>query len=527
MYLNAKKNINPQVARWFTVLQEYEYELIHRKGEKMAHVDALSRAPERQENCVEEEIEDTIIESRMRVLNIAETDALVAIQRSDSRLRRLIHILLKGQADRTKEEADAIKNYKLVQNRLVVQLEVEGDTRLLSVIPDSMRKSMVVRCHDLSGHFAVERTVATIMENCWFPRMRRYVRRHIASCLECLLNKTPGGKRPGMLHPISAPKRPFERVHVDNLGPFVKTSSGCEHVMVVIDAFSRFVVLFALKATTSRSVVSKLQALFQQFGVCEVVVCDRGTCFTSRKFKGFCSERGVRVIYNSPRHPQGNGMVERVNRTILPVIKAEMQNERSWDKCLPKVQFNLNAAVNKTTRKSPFRVLYGYQPTLQNALVVKALGASEWQAPQESHEEIRANIQDGQQRYKYQFDKRRYAGVVYDVGEIVAIRSAPQHTGQSTKRQDKYKGPYVIVETLPADTYRIEKLIQPSERKQVTTAHVSQLKGYYNHEETEDEEEEEEDEEEESESAGVLGKAEYTSEKSDESETIQESEPVE
>ncbi|KAJ3655811.1 hypothetical protein Zmor_014922 [Zophobas morio] len=461
----------------------------------MAHVDALSRAPERQENCVEEEIEDTIIESRMRVLNIAETDALVAIQRSDSRLRRLIHILQKGQADRTKEEADAVKNYKLVQNRLVVQLEVEGGTGLLSVIPDSMRKSMV---------------------------NAPYVRRHIASCLECLLNKTPGGKRPGMLHPISAPKRPFERVHVDNLGPFVKTSSGCEHVMVVIDVFSRFVVLFALKATTSRSVVSKLQALFQQFGVCEVVVCDRGTCFTSRKFKGFCSERGVRVIYNSPRHPQGNGMVERVNRTILPVIKAEMQNERSWDKCLPKVQFNLNAAVNKTTRKSPFRVLYGYQPTLQNALVVKALGASEWQAPQESHEEIRANIQDGQQRYKYQFDKRRYAGVVYDVGEIVAIRSAPQHTGQSTKRQDKYKGPYVIVETLPADTYRIEKLIQPSERKQVTTAHVSQLKGYYNHEETEDEEEEEENEEggEGSESAGVFEKAEYPSELSDESETI-------
>ena len=176
----------------------------------------------------------------------------------------------------------------------------------------------------------------------------------------------------------------FESVHVNKLGSFVKTSSGCEHIMVVIDAFSRFGVLFALEATTLRSVVSKLQALFQQFGVCEVVVCDWGTCFTSRKFKEFCSERGVRVVYNSPRHPQDN--------TILPVIKAEMQNERSWDKCLPKVQFNLNTAVNKTTRKRPFRVLYGYQPTLKNALVEKALGASEWQAPQESHEEIRVNI---------------------------------------------------------------------------------------------------------------------------------------
>lgn len=39
-----KKDINARVARWALKLEEYEYDSEHRKGEKMPHSDALSRA---------------------------------------------------------------------------------------------------------------------------------------------------------------------------------------------------------------------------------------------------------------------------------------------------------------------------------------------------------------------------------------------------------------------------------------------------------------------------------------------------
>src|SRR5690606_219227 len=46
VYLNATKTLKPQVARWFDLLQEYDFTIKHRPGVNMGHVDALSRAPD-------------------------------------------------------------------------------------------------------------------------------------------------------------------------------------------------------------------------------------------------------------------------------------------------------------------------------------------------------------------------------------------------------------------------------------------------------------------------------------------------
>ncbi|KAL4084733.1 hypothetical protein QTP88_027653 [Uroleucon formosanum] len=47
VYLRAHRALRPQVARWHDLLQEYEYDIQHLPGTKMAHVDddALSRTP--------------------------------------------------------------------------------------------------------------------------------------------------------------------------------------------------------------------------------------------------------------------------------------------------------------------------------------------------------------------------------------------------------------------------------------------------------------------------------------------------
>ncbi|KAK9685737.1 RNase H-like domain found in reverse transcriptase [Popillia japonica] len=37
----AKKDINPRIARWAMMLQDYDYTVVHRPGKRMAHVDAL------------------------------------------------------------------------------------------------------------------------------------------------------------------------------------------------------------------------------------------------------------------------------------------------------------------------------------------------------------------------------------------------------------------------------------------------------------------------------------------------------
>lgn len=83
VHLNTQKTINPQVARWANLLSEFDYELRHRPGERMFHVDALSRAPT-------EEATDTVdelLEDKLEVLSlISEEEYVLTMQRFDPTL---------------------------------------------------------------------------------------------------------------------------------------------------------------------------------------------------------------------------------------------------------------------------------------------------------------------------------------------------------------------------------------------------------------------------------------------------------
>jgi len=150
-----------------------------------------------------------------------------------------------------------------------------------------VRKSIGVKNHDLAGHGAVDRTVAKIQENYYFSKMRRYVRYHITCYPECLLYKIPRGKRPVELHPVTPGKRPFQILNVDHIGPFVPSSRGNFHVLVMIDNFTKFIKLYALCSQKHKhKIVFKMFVL--EYGLTRRIISDRGTCFTSKSFHEYC-----------------------------------------------------------------------------------------------------------------------------------------------------------------------------------------------------------------------------------------------
>lgn len=122
------------------------------------------------------------------------------------------------------------------------------------VIPDAMRKSLVVRYHDLSGHFSVHRTISKIMERYYFARMRRYVRYHIKFCPKYMINKVPKGHQQGELHPIPPGKRPFEIIHLEHIGPFIKFTSDKSYILVLVDNLTKFVKLYAVRRCDTDSI---------------------------------------------------------------------------------------------------------------------------------------------------------------------------------------------------------------------------------------------------------------------------------
>ncbi|UYV60584.1 hypothetical protein LAZ67_1001594 [Cordylochernes scorpioides] len=108
VYMNAKKTTNPQIARWYNLIQEYDFEIRHKPGEKMAHVDGMSRAPVDDPRDTMEEI----VEKNLEVcLTITPEEQILMIQHSDPELRDLIQIFRKDPCDKTVGEQNRINDY--------------------------------------------------------------------------------------------------------------------------------------------------------------------------------------------------------------------------------------------------------------------------------------------------------------------------------------------------------------------------------------------------------------------------------
>lgn len=67
------------------------------------------------------------------------------------------------------------------------------------------------------------------------------------------------------MHQFLPPKRPFERVQCDHLGTFTTSSKGIVHLLVVMDALTKYVKLFLVKSTKSKYVIDALEKLFMGY----------------------------------------------------------------------------------------------------------------------------------------------------------------------------------------------------------------------------------------------------------------------
>ncbi|GBN39698.1 hypothetical protein AVEN_217445-1 [Araneus ventricosus] len=115
IYMNAKKSSNPQIARWSPLIQEFNFEIRHRPGFRMSHIDVISRAPVLNSS----DTLDSLIGKKLEVcLTLSVGDQVLMMQHADDTLKELILILKKANEDRTKEEKQKAQNYVLKGNRL-------------------------------------------------------------------------------------------------------------------------------------------------------------------------------------------------------------------------------------------------------------------------------------------------------------------------------------------------------------------------------------------------------------------------
>ncbi|KAL5579076.1 hypothetical protein UlMin_011518 [Ulmus minor] len=96
------------------------------------------------------------------------------------------------------------------------------------------------------------------------------------------------------------------------------------------------------------------------FGIPHSLVSDNGTQFDSAGLKKLCSNLGIYKHFSSVAHPQSNGQVEAVNKTIKNNLERKLNGAKgAWVDELPRVLWAYRTTCRTSTNETPFSMTYG------------------------------------------------------------------------------------------------------------------------------------------------------------------------
>lgn len=467
LWLNRLKEPTGKLARWAVKLQQYSFDLCHRKGSMNVVPDALSRIPN------------------------PDACAAIVVDNLDSwylKLRNNIH-----------DNPEKFPQYKIEDNRVFKYFPSASPirsniTEWKALVPVAQRAEIIASCHNppTSAHFGVRKTLSRIQELYYWPKMRLDVIKFVRSCESCGQQKTSNSPPLGLMGSEKKVKYPWQVLALDIMGPFTRSSQGNSYLLVVADWFSKYTLLLPMKKAVASTIVKFVEnQVFLVFGVPQYIICDNGTQFAGKIFKGLADKYKVQKIwFNARYHPQAN-FVERINRTIGTAIRGYIgENQRVWDKQIHKIQYALNTSKHEVTGYTPSFInfgritpingeYYGKLESTENLLLLahtRDQYVNDIRSISEVYESVRDRLHKAYERNANNYNLRR-KDIIFNVGDKVwrknkVLSDASQ--GFSAKLAPKYI-PCVIRERLSRLIYRLNHI----NGSDAGTWHVKDLKPYF------------------------------------------------
>ncbi|KAL7284496.1 hypothetical protein ACG7TL_001787 [Trametes sanguinea] len=331
----------------------------------------------------------------------------------------------------------------------------------------SAREIIISYAHSLLAHLGSYKTLTLLRDHFWWKTMAADVRQFCDTCQTCRRSK-PSNQRPyGLLHPLKAPKTPWEVIGIDFVGPLPesKNRNGTfDSITVIIDLLTGMVHLVPSRTNYTARQVAELvfDEVYKHHGMPKAIVSDRDSLFTSTFWTHLHRLVGVELRMSSAYHPESDGSTERANRTVTQMLRQCIgPTQRDWTSKLPAIEFAINLARSDTTGYAPFFLNTGRMPrsmVWDNAPAdeyagVRAYAQRVKQAIIAAHDSILAA------RTKQVRDaNRKRRPVPFTTGDLVYLstKNLSLPKGMARKLAPKFIGPYKIVKDYGNNSFKLD-----------------------------------------------------------------------
>ena len=287
------------------------------------------------------------------------------------------------------------------------------------VIPTVYRNDILQTLHAevAGGHLGQDKTLSRLKERFYWPGHWSDVHHWCNTCATCASRKTPSPKHKAELQPVKA-GYPMQIVATDILGPLPITPNGNSYLFVASDYFTRWLEAYPIPNQEATTIANKLtEELFFRFSLPDQLHSDQGRQFESILISEVCRLLQIQKSRTTAYHPQGDGLIEQFNRTLLDMLSTTIKDyPGSWENHVRRaVCMAYNTSVQPTTGFTLFYLMFGRQaripidvmygsPVIESSPSIYASDLKRTLTT--AYDKVRAKVDAQFQRQKQFYDKK-------------------------------------------------------------------------------------------------------------------------
>nr|GEW50777.1 hypothetical protein [Tanacetum cinerariifolium] len=206
----------------------------------------------------------------------------------------------------------------------------------------------------------------------------KYAKEHL--CPSCEQGKSKRASHPPK--PVSNSKQRLHLLHMDLCGPMrVASINGKRYVRVIVDDYSRYTWVYFLRTKDETPEVIKnfLKKIYVRLQASVIIVrTDNKTEFKNQVLKECFDSVGITHKTSAAKTPQQNGVVERINRTLVEAARTMLIFSHAslflWAEAIATACYTQNhSIIHRRFNKTPYELIQGRKPDISYLYVFGAL----------------------------------------------------------------------------------------------------------------------------------------------------------